>query len=126
MKEKKENYVNNREFNDLLEEYFESEDPILYEKIGVIFLKIANRILCRPNFVNYPLHVKNDMVSEATFHMVKYIRTYKPEYENPFAFFSQTAFNAFRQILNKNTKHRDRYISLEYIENISRKSTQEN
>lgn len=118
-------YVNNKEFSELLEDYFETECKIKYEKLGTIFLTIANRIISRPNFINYPIRVKQDMISEATYHMIKYIRSYNTEHKNPFGFFSTIAFNAFKQILNKNKIYLNRYIPLHYIEEISREQNDE-
>ena len=119
-KKKSTHYVDNVEFNKLLKSYFETQDKKVYERLGKIFLSIAENLLNRPNFINYSIDRKGDMISDATFYMVKYMRSYNTKRENPFAFFSQIAYNAFIQNINKVNKRKEMFVSISYIENLSK------
>ena len=122
LKETDEFYVNNKDFQLSLIEYFDSKNEErrkqLKETIGKIFLIISERILNKPCFINYTKDRKDDMVSDATFFMVKYVDRYDPTRGNPFAFFSQIAFNAFRQNINKVKKRTNLFVPLNYIDNV--------
>ena len=68
---KKEHYVNNKEFLAAMVEYkklvTEAEDageekPPVTNYIGECFLKIANHLSYRPNFINYTF--RDDMISD--------------------------------------------------------------
>ena len=111
-------YVNNSEFQGHLIKFFKTKDRELKEKIGKIFIIISQRILHKPCFINYTPDRKADMISDATFFMVKYMDRYDPKRGNPFAFFSQIAFNAFRQNINKINKKSDMFVPLSYLENV--------
>jgi len=111
-------YVNNADFQAQLVKYFDTKDKVAKEKIGVIFMKISQRILNKPCFINYSRDRKDDMISDATFFMVKYIDRYDPKRGNPFAFFSQIAFNAFRQNINKVKKRSNMFVPLTYLDNV--------
>ena len=61
-KQKKEHYVNNKEFLEAMIEYREKcskaeekgkRKPDVTNYIGECFLKIANHLSYRPNFINY-------------------------------------------------------------------------
>ena len=114
---KKPSYINNKHFYALMQEYTTNRDRKTLNLIGKQFLKIAENIIRKPNFNNYSKDRKNEMISDATFFMVKYIDTYDITRKNPFAFFSQIAFNAFKQNINKNKKHDMIFIPLHYVEN---------
>jgi len=120
-KKKKKNavYINNKFFYEMLKEYKYSKSRRILNILGKEFLKMAEHIVKKPNFINYTQDRKNEMISDATFFMVKYIDTYDIKRKNPFAFFSQIAFNAFKQNINKNKKHDTTFIPLHYIENAS-------
>ena len=111
-------YVNNKNFQRLLINFFDTGDKKIKEKLGKIFLIISERILNKPCFINYTKDRKDDMISDATFFMVKYVDRYDPSRGNPFAFFSQIAFNAFRQNINKVKKRTDMFVPLSYLDNV--------
>lgn len=125
MKEKeKENekkyYVNNEYFYRMLRLYKKTRNRELLNELGKIFLLIAQRIITRPNFINYDNNRKGEMVSDATFFMVKYLDTYNITKKNPFAWFSKIAFNAFKQNINKYKKRDSVFIPLDYVENMDK------
>jgi hypothetical protein len=96
-------YVNNKEFLAALIEYRENvaraeingePKPQIPRYIGECFLKIANHLSFKPNFVNYMF--KEDMISDGIENCVQYIHNFNPEKsQNPFAYFTQIIHYAF-------------------------------
>ena len=124
MRKRSNYYIDNSVFYELLKDYLSMKKnnpkkPAVFNEIGKRFLLISKNIIRRPNFVNYDENLKCDMMSDAVYTMVKYIDRYNLEKTNPLAFFSQFAFNAFIQNINKMKKLSRRYISLDQIENMT-------
>ena len=102
-KSRSEHYVNNKEFLHALIAYRENVDiaklqdkpkPVIPRYIGECFLKIANHLSFKPNFVNYMF--KEDMISDGIENCVQYIHNFNPEKsQNPFAYFTQIIHYAF-------------------------------
>ena len=102
-RKRSEHYVNNKEFLAALIRYQEDiEIARLQDKpkhvipryIGECFLKIANHLSFKPNFVNYMF--KEDMISDGIENCVQYIHNFNPEKSrNPFAYFTQIIHYAF-------------------------------
>ena len=102
-KAKSEHYVNNKEFLAALIKYREDVEiaklrdkpkPVIPRYIGECFLKIANHLSFKPNFVNYMF--KEDMISDGIENCVQYIHNFNPEKsKNPFAYFTQIIHYAF-------------------------------
>ena len=100
---KSEHYVNNKEFLAALIKYREDVEiaklrdkpkPVIPRYIGECFLKIANHLSFKPNFVNYMF--KEDMISDGIENCVQYIHNFDPEKsKNPFAYFTQIIHYAF-------------------------------
>ena len=98
-----EHYVNNKEFLAALIKYREDVEiaklrdkpkPVIPRYIGECFLKIANHLSFKPNFVNYMF--KEDMISDGIENCVQYIHNFNPEKsQNPFAYFTQIIHYAF-------------------------------
>ena len=96
-------YVNNKEFLAALIKYREDVEiaqirdkpkPVIPRYIGECFLKIANHLSFKPNFVNYMF--KEDMISDGIENCVQYIHNFDPEKSrNPFAYFTQIIHYAF-------------------------------
>ena len=107
-----EHYVNNKEFLAALENYFaEVERAALEDKpkpqipryIGECFLKIANHLSYKPNFVNYMF--KDDMICDGIENCVRYIGNFNPEKsKNPFAYFTQIIYYAFLRRISQEKK----------------------
>lgn len=110
-------YVDNKEFNKLLISYKKDNDRDVYNKIGKIFILIAENLLNRTNFINYTFDRKQEMISDATYFMVRYMDRYKTYKKNPFSYFTRIAFNAFLQYINEHKKHDEMFKPIEYIEN---------
>jgi len=102
-RKRSEHYVNNKEFLAALIRYKEDREiaeikglpkPIIPRYIGDCFLKIANHLSFKPNFVNYMF--KEDMISDGIENCVQYIHNFNPEKsQNPFAYFTQIIHYAF-------------------------------
>jgi len=102
-KKRSEHYVNNKEFLAALIKYREQlilaqqrgeGKPQIPRYIGECFLKIANHLSFKPNFVNYMF--KEDMISDGIENCVQYIHNFNPEKsQNPFAYFTQIIHFAF-------------------------------
>ena len=109
---KSEHYVNNKEFLNALENYFaeveraklnDKPKPVIPKYIGECFLKIANHLSYKPNFVNYMF--KDDMICDGIENCVQYINNFNPEKSsNPFAYFTQIVHYAFLRRIQKEKK----------------------
>ena len=111
-RKRSEHYVNNKEFltaiiayKDLiaLAEARGEAKPVIPRYIGECFLKIANHLSFKPNFVNYMF--KDDMVCDGIENCVQYINNFNPEKsKNPFAYFTQIIHYAFLRRIQKEKK----------------------
>ena len=114
-RKRSEHYVNNKEFLAALIKYREDVEiarlqdkvkPVIPRYIGECFLKIANHLSFKPNFVNYMF--KEDMISDGIENCVQYIHNFDPEKSrNPFAYFTQIIHYAFLRRIQKEKKQLD-------------------
>jgi len=105
-------YVDNALFLEAMIQYKSEYDnakkndqdlPQISEYLGSVFLKIAQRLSFRPNFINYAF--KNDMISDGIENCLHYIHNFNPERSNnPFAYFTQIIFYAFIRRIQKEKK----------------------
>ena len=108
----KAHYVDNAKFLEEMIEYKrqyhisksnDEELPIISEYLGSVFLKIAQRLSFRPNFINYAF--KNDMISDGIENCLHYIHNFNPDKSsNPFAYFTQIIYYAFIRRIQKEKK----------------------
>jgi len=111
-KTQKEHYVNNKEFLAAMIEYKKSvaeaekkkkTKPPVTDYIGGCFLKIANHLSYRPNFINYTF--RDDMISDGIENCLQYLDNFNPEKSNnPFAYFTQIIYYAFIRRIQKEKK----------------------
>ena len=111
-KTQKEHYVNNKEFLAAMIEFKKSvneaekkkrERPPVTDYIGSCFLKIANHLSYRPNFINYTF--RDDMISDGIENCLQYLDNFNPEKSNnPFAYFTQIIHYAFIRRIQKEKK----------------------
>ena len=111
-KKKSEHYVNNKEFLAAMVEYKKlvnrakregKKDPRVPDYIGECFLKIANHLSYRPNFINYTY--RDDMISDGIENCLQYLNNFNPETSNnPFAYFTQIIYYAFIRRIQKEKK----------------------
>ena len=111
-RKKSEHYVNNKEFLQAMIEYKERCDKAIKRKrkpprvtnyIGECFLKIANHLSYRPNFINYTF--RDDMISDGIENCLQYLNNFNPKKSNnPFAYFTQIIYYAFVRRIQKEKK----------------------
>lgn len=126
-KNKKPHYVNNRDFSDAVVEHVTVtnkakadgiEPPRISEYIGECFMKIAEGLSHKPNFIRYTY--RDEMVMDAVENCIKAIGNYNVEAAtrtgkpNAFAYFTQISYFAFLRRIAKEKKQQD--IKLKYIE----------
>ena len=101
-------YVDNKEFLRAMIEWKEEcnkADEILpvTDYIGECFLKIANHLSYRPNFINYTY--RDEMISDGIENCLQYVKNFNPEKSNnPFAYFTQIIYYAFLRRIAKEKK----------------------
>ena len=111
-KKKTEHYVNNKEFLEAMTAYKKEvekaekqkvEKPRVTNYIGGCFLKIANHLSYRPNFINYTF--RDDMISDGIENCLQYLHNFNPaKSSNPFAYFTQIIYFAFIRRIQKEKK----------------------
>jgi len=108
----KPHYVDNKKFLEAMIEYKErcrvaeekgKTKPDVTNYIGECFLKIANHLSFRPNFINYTY--RDDMISDGIENCLQYMSNFNPEKSNnPFAYFTQIIYYAFIRRIQKEKK----------------------
>ena len=119
----KRNYVNNKT---LYEEMIKYKDKLKFAEemgrvppsvpnyVGQCFLQICNRLSTKPNFMNYSY--RDEMIADAIENCVSAAHSFDPEKSsNPFAYFTQIAWNAFIRRIHKEKKQA--YIKHKNFEN---------
>jgi len=112
MKKNPLHYVDNEQFLESMIKYkneikqakeTDEPPPRIPEYLGECFLKIANRLSFRPNFINYAF--KDDMISDGIENCIQYMGNFNPEKSsNPFAYFTQIIYYAFIRRIQKEKK----------------------
>tara|TARA_Y100000004_G_scaffold2580_1_gene3128 strand:- start:641 stop:1207 length:567 start_codon:yes stop_codon:yes gene_type:complete len=123
----KPHYVNNRDFSEAVVEHVRETneaikngetEPQIPEYIGECFLKIAEGLSHKPNFIRYTY--RDEMVMDAVENCIKAINNYNIEAAtrtgkpNAFAYFTQISYFAFLRRIAKEKKQQD--IKLKWIE----------
>tara|TARA_B110000093_G_scaffold170231_1_gene199012 strand:+ start:4971 stop:5549 length:579 start_codon:yes stop_codon:yes gene_type:complete len=123
----KPHYVNNRDFSEAVYDYAKSalqartDDialPIVSNYIATCFIKIAEGLSHRPNFVRYTY--REEMVMDAVENCLRAIGNYNIEAAtrtgkpNAFSYFTQICYFAFIRRITKEKKQQD--IKFRYIE----------
>ena len=105
-------YVDNKVFLQAMKDWKEAcrdaeemgeEVPPVTNYIGECFLKIANHLSYRPNFINYTY--RDDMISDGIENCLQYMNNFDPDKsDNPFAYFTQIIYYAFIRRIQKEKK----------------------
>jgi hypothetical protein len=105
-------YINNKKFLEALVDYGKQcrkakrekrEEPRASNYIGECILLICNRLSLNRNFIGYPY--RDEMISDGIEKATIAIPKFDPKnYSNPFAYFTQIAFNAFIARINREKK----------------------
>ena len=126
-KKKSIHYVDNKKFHEEMVAYkthcadVKNDDPealipIIPDYIGDCFMKIAERLSLRPNFVNYAF--RDEMISDGIENCVQSAHNFNPEKSsNPFSYFTQIIYYAFIRRIQKEKKQL--YIKYKSIHNNS-------
>lgn len=103
-RQSKVNYVDKKEMLQEIKEY--KKTGIISEKLGLMFLKIAERYSTIYKFYAYTY--KKDMIGDAVLRMVMKIDKFDPDRQdaNPFAYFTFLTHRQFLGTLNNEKKQR--------------------
>jgi hypothetical protein len=125
-KNKKNNahYVDNSKFLEEITKYRNTvltanaegkQKPRIPNYLGECFLKIANHLAYKSNFINYTY--REEMISDGIENCVTYIDNFDPEKsKNPFAYFTQITYYAFlRRIAKEKKQQQTKY---RYMRNV--------
>lgn len=104
---KKKNYVNNKDLYNSLKEYKQkieqNENTKIPNYIGECIELICKNLARKPNFSGYSY--KEEMIGDAKCDCVAAINNFNPDKtNNPFAYFTQIAWNAFLRRIDKEKK----------------------
>lgn len=117
-------YINNQEFLAALIKHKENvneaenkkeEKPQVPNYIGECFIKIANQLAFKSNFINYSF--REDMILDAIENCLIYMDNFDPKKSsNPFAYFTQITYYAFIRRIQK--EKRQMQTKYKYIESL--------
>lgn len=117
-------YIDNKQFLYALVEFKQKvnqakndneERPQVPDYIGDCFIKIANHLAYKSNFINYSF--REDMILDAIENCLIYMDNFDPKKSsNPFAYFTQITYYAFLRRIQKEKKHLQ--IKYRYIEHL--------
>jgi len=109
---KQKHYINNEDFLKALVAYkelcIESEKngkpkPNIPNYIGECWMKIAEGLSHKPNFINYTY--RDEMISDGIENCLMYFENFDPnKSKNPFAYFTQIIYYAFLRRIQKEKK----------------------
>jgi DNA-directed RNA polymerase specialized sigma subunit len=112
MKKRVTNYINNKTLYSAMIQYKNSveeaisqgkEKPKVSNYIGESILLICNNLAKKPNFSGYTY--KQDMISDGIIDCIAAVDNFNPDKtNNPFAYFTQIAWNAFLRRIQKEKK----------------------
>ena len=105
-------YVNNADFLAALIKYKDdckianeqgTTEPNIPNYVGECFLKIAEHLSRKPNFISYTY--RDEMISDGIENCIMYFRNFDPDKsKNPFAYFTQIIYYAFLRRIMKEKK----------------------
>ena len=106
------NYIDNEKFCKSMTEWKKlvrvaencgDKRPPITNYIADCFIKIAEHLSHRPNFINYPF--REDMVGDGVENCLLYAHNFDPEKStNPFSYFTQIIYYAFLRRIEKEKK----------------------
>ena len=109
---KQKHYINNADFLQALIDYQaamkkskkdKSDPPPIPNYIGECFMKIAEGLSHKPNFINYTY--RDEMISDGIENCLQYFNNFDPnKSKNPFAYFTQVIYFAFLRRIQKEKK----------------------
>lgn len=79
----------------------------LSEEFGKMLIAIADRMLNRSEFRNYPKELKEDAKGFFFMKAIKGLKNYNFEFNNPFSYFTTCAWNAYITVIAKHYKQQN-------------------
>ena len=117
-------YIDNKEFlakiTDFRNSRIEAEEcgdtkPQVTNYLGECFVKIANHLAYKSNFVNYTF--RDEMILDGIENCLTYIDNFNPEKSNnPFAYFTQITYYAFIRRIQKEKRQQE--TKMKYIKSL--------
>lgn len=111
-KKKRVHYVNNKTLYEEMVKFRQAlkdadaagkPKPQIPKYIGECFIMICNKLSTKPNFINYSY--RDDMIADGIENCVSAVAGFDPSKStNPFAYFTQIAWNAFIRRITKEKK----------------------
>lgn len=103
----KRHYVNNRDFYEAIVVYKtklrENPKTTVPNYVGECILAICNKLSTKPNFIGYSF--RDEMIADAIENCIASVDGFDPDKSNnPFAYFTQIAWNAFIRRIAKEKK----------------------
>ena len=83
------------------------EDRTISEELGRMLIAIADKMLNRSEFRNYSKELKEDAKGYFFVKAIKGLKNYNFEFNNPFAYFSTCAWNAYISTIIKHYKQQN-------------------
>lgn len=109
---KNKHYINNQDFLKALIQYKKDcveakkqnkPEPAIPNYIGECWMKIAEGLSHKPNFINYTY--RDEMISDGIENCLMYFNNFDPKKSNnPFAYFTQIVYYAFLRRIQKEKK----------------------
>jgi hypothetical protein len=122
-------YINNEEFltemnswKKVVNKALKKKQPIppVTNYIGECFMKIAEHLSQRPNFINYPF--REDMISDGVENCLQYAHNFDDsKSKNPFSYFTQIIYFAFLRRIEKEKKQA--YIKYKWLKEHNESAT---
>jgi len=118
MSKPKKHYVNNKDFYQAIVDFKtlreSNSEAKISNYIGVCLTKICEKLSTKPNFFGYSY--RDEMISDGIENCIHAVATFDPEKSNnPFAYFTQIAWNAFLRRIAKEKKQQ--YIKHKNMQN---------
>lgn len=103
----------------------DDESRVISEELGNYFLAIAGRLTNHSAWKNYNKSIRDEMTSYACFKMIQGLPNYNFQFTNPFAYFTQAAWNAFVTVIGKYYRYVNikRHVFEEMVERFDKDGT---
>ncbi len=104
-KKSKEFYVNEKDFEDTLRKYYDTD--ILSPELADMIRKMINGLAHRPNFINYTF--RDEACGDALVNIMAALkkRKYKFGKSKPFSYFNAIAWNCWRNRIKREARQRN-------------------
>ena len=83
------------------------EDRVISDEFGKMLIMIADKMLNRSEFRNYPKELKEDAKGFFFVKAIKGLKNYNFDFSNAFAYFSTCAWNAYVTVITRHYKQQN-------------------